>query len=409
MHVKEVLGYTRQVPLSPIAFTRHNKTGSHCLGFTRDLDSLTCSIPSTYSLLSYCRKSIWVLNNRRNRQRTCTHNHPLWWCPIPQCRSCLRRNQHQALMSTRPTNMTTHLLLLCRDRILFQVVRFLPVMRFHGQLQMFQYSGAERARYLSGTLAPSTAVIPQVIMRATPDEVTSPMFCVLLILPLSAFTASSLSAPKHSRLPPKHVARKVPQKSITSTVQPARPSLKLLQEQSGLNAIQHRIPASSTVLPVPRDLESSDDDDIPLAIKRPRTVTKAGVRQQGILQSIESGNVGTALQQRPRASKLPIKSGDVTAVAEMVCDPRPWNYYVPPELDGVRQALDENDWNEYVSLVQKVLVQEIARDKLDAFTQRTFQVSNVKVYRKIESMVAEMIVGSALELCSVGSGDEGDE
>jgi hypothetical protein len=312
-------------------------------------------------------------------------------------------------MSTQPTSMKAHLLILCRDRTRFQVVRYLPAMRFHNQLQMFQYSGAERARYLSGILAPSNAVVPQIIMRATPDEVTSPMFCVLLILPLSAFAASSLSAPKHSRLPPKHVARKVPRKSITSTAQPARPSLKLLQEQSCLNATQHRIPASSTVLPVPRDLESSDDDDIPLAIKRPRTVTKAGVKQQGILQSIESGDVGTALQQRPWASKLPLKSGDVTAVAEMVCDTRPWNYYVPPELDGVRQALDENDWNEYVSLVQKVLVQEIAREKLDAFTRRTFQVSNVGVYRKIESMVAEMIAGSALELCSVESGDEGDE
>jgi hypothetical protein len=61
MHVKEVLGYTRQVPLSPTPFTRHNKTGTHSFGFTRDLDSLTCSIPSTYFLLSYCRKSIWIL------------------------------------------------------------------------------------------------------------------------------------------------------------------------------------------------------------------------------------------------------------------------------------------------------------------------------------------------------------
>jgi hypothetical protein len=95
-------------------------------------------------------------------------------------------------------------------------------------------------------------------------------------------------------------------------------------------------------------------------------------------------------------------------VAETVCDTHPWNYYVPPELDGVRQALNEDDWSEYVSLVQKVLVQEIAREKLDAFTRRTFQVSNVKVYRKIESMVSDMIVGSALELCSVESGDEGE-
>jgi hypothetical protein len=177
-----------------------------------------------------------------------------------------------------------------------------------------------------------------------------------------------------------------------------------------LNATQHRIPASSTALPDPRDLESSDDDDdIPLATKRPPTVTKVGVEQQGILQSIEPGDVGTALQQRPRLSKLSSKSDDVTAVAKMVCDTRPWNYYVPPELDGVRQALNEDDWNEYVSLVQKVLAQKIAREKLDAFTRRTFQVSNAKMYRKIESLVAEMIVGSALELCSVGSGDEGDE
>jgi hypothetical protein len=176
-----------------------------------------------------------------------------------------------------------------------------------------------------------------------------------------------------------------------------------------LSATHHRIPASSTVLPDPSDLESSDDDDISLAVKRPRTVKKAGVKQQEILQSIELGDVGTALQQRPRASKLSLKSGDVTAAAEMVYDTRPWNYYVPPELDGVRQALNEDDWNEYVSLVQKVLVQEIAREKLDAFTRRTFQVSNVKVYRKIESMVAEMIVGSTLELCSLESGDEGDE
>jgi hypothetical protein len=238
-------------------------------------------------------------------------------------------------------------------------------------------------------------------MRATPDEVISPIFCVLLISSLSVSTTSSLSAPKHSRLPPKHVARKVPRKSITSAAQPARPSLKLLQERSGLNATQHRIPASSTALPDPRDLESSDDDDdIPLATKRLRTVTKMGVKQQGILQSIEPGDVGTALQQRPRLSKLSSKSDDVTAVAKMVCGTRPWNYFVPPELDGVRQALNEDDWNEYVSLMQKVL---------DAFTRRTFQVSKAKMYRKIESLVAEMIVGSALELCSMGSGDEGDE
>jgi hypothetical protein len=184
MHVKDVLGYTRQVLLSPTPFTRHNKIGTHFLGFTRDLDSLTCSIPSTYSLLSCYRQSVWILNNRRNQKRTCTHNYPLRWCPIPQCRSYLRRNQHQALMSTQLTSMTTNRLLLCRDRTRSQVVRYLPAMRFHNQLQMFQYSGAERARYLSGTLAPSTTVIPQIIMRAIPDEVISPMFCVLLVLPL---------------------------------------------------------------------------------------------------------------------------------------------------------------------------------------------------------------------------------
>jgi hypothetical protein len=184
MHVKEVLGYTRQVPLSPTPFTRHNKTGTHSFGFTRDLDSLTCSIPSTYSLLSYCRKLVWILNNRRNQRKTCTRNYPLRWCPIPQCRLCLRRNQHLALMSTRLTSMTTNRLLICRDRTRSQVVRYLPAMRFHNQLQMFQYSGAERARYLSGTLAPSTAVISQTTLRAAPDEVIFPMFCVLLVLPL---------------------------------------------------------------------------------------------------------------------------------------------------------------------------------------------------------------------------------
>jgi hypothetical protein len=184
MHVKEVLGYIRQVPLSPTPFTRHNKTGTHSFGFTRDLDSLTCSIPSIYSLLSYCRKSVWILNNRGNQQRTCTRSYPLWWCPIPQCRLCLRRNQHLALMSTRLTSMTTNRLLICRDLTRSQVVRYLPAMRFHNQLQMFQYSGAERARYLSKTLAQSTTVIPQIIMRAIPNEVIFPMFCVLLVLPL---------------------------------------------------------------------------------------------------------------------------------------------------------------------------------------------------------------------------------
>jgi hypothetical protein len=306
--------------------------------------------------------------------------------------------------------MTTDRLLLCRDRTRSQVVRYLSTTRFHDQLQMPRYSGAERARHLSGTLAPSTAVIPQTIMRATPGEVISSISCVLPVLTLPVSTVSSLSVPKHSRLPPKHVARKVPRKSITSAAQLARPSLKLSQKRSNLDATQHRIPASSTVLPNPRDLESSDDDDdIPLAVKRSRAVTKAGVSQHEILQSIEPGEVGTALQQRPQASKLPMKSSDVTAVAKMVSDTRPWNYYVPPELDGVRQALNKDDWNEYVSLVQKVLVQEIAREKLHAFTRRTFQVSNAKMYKKIESMVAEMIFGSALELCSVESEDKGDE
>jgi hypothetical protein len=77
MHVKEVLGYTRQVPLSPTPFTRHNKTGTHSLGFTRYLNSLTCSILSIEFPLSCCCKSGWILNDRRSQQRTCTRDCPL--------------------------------------------------------------------------------------------------------------------------------------------------------------------------------------------------------------------------------------------------------------------------------------------------------------------------------------------
>jgi hypothetical protein len=181
----------------------------------------------------------------------------------------------------------------------------------------------------------------------------------------------------------------------------------VLGKRSSSDSSQHSVLRSSTAPLDARNLESSDDEDnVPLVAKISRTITKTELRKPEVIDSITIGDVSVAFEQAPQASKQPPKSDDNTAVAKIVCGPSPWNYYVPPELDGVRHALGEGSWNEYVSLVQKVLVQEIAREKLDIFTRRTFQIGNAKLYKKIENMVSEMIVGSALDLCPVEGGDE---
>ena len=267
----------------------------------------------------------------------------------------------------------------------------------------------------SGRSLPSGHAIPPARPNA-PTQSTfrqgkSSAFLAILVSFLPGPKVLSLAAPKHSRLPPKHVARKTPRKSITSAAQPTRPSPRvMLQKQSSPEPAQRSTSGSSISTLNTNDLKSTDDeDDTPLATMKPRTLTKADAKQPDTIDSMEIDEVGEVFEQAPQSPKLPPKSNDTTAVTKIACDTSHCSYHVPPELAGVKKALGENDWNEYVGLVRKVLVKEVAREKLDTFTRRTFQVTDARIYRKIEKTVAEMIVGSGLDLCSVGGRDDRDE
>lgn len=213
--------------------------------------------------------------------------------------------------------------------------------------------------------------------------------------------ASTPATPDNSRLPPKDVARKKPRRSLNSKAQVTRTTAKVTKKEPNADKPKRRRVAKGSTLslavsdPNPGD----DEDDIPLALKRPRTVAKKDSRQPEVLNSVKAHEVRVMANEAPRTPTPTLKSTDITAVAEVVRESSPRAFHVPPELEGVKQALGEDDWNEYVGMVQKVLSEEITREKFDAVTKRTFQVGNSSLRRDVERMVAEMIVGSVLEDC----------
>ena len=70
---------------------------------------------------------------------------------------------------------------------------------------------------------------------------------------------------------------------------------------------------------------------------------------------------------------------------------RPQSQYderkVPTELDGIRRALGQHDWSEYVALVERLVSQEIDEKQFETSGRRIFYVIDARIRAKMEAMV----------------------
>ncbi|KAL1602978.1 hypothetical protein SLS59_004634 [Nothophoma quercina] len=70
---------------------------------------------------------------------------------------------------------------------------------------------------------------------------------------------------------------------------------------------------------------------------------------------------------------------------------RPQSQYderkVPTELDGIRHALGQHDWSEYVALVERLVSQEIDEKQFETSGRRIFYVIDARIRAKMEAMI----------------------
>ncbi|KAJ4352208.1 uncharacterized protein N0V89_007555 [Didymosphaeria variabile] len=66
-------------------------------------------------------------------------------------------------------------------------------------------------------------------------------------------------------------------------------------------------------------------------------------------------------------------------------------YAVPPQLHGIRAALGEASWKEYVDLVEKVIDCTISEDNFDAAERRMFHSFNEKMRMSIRKKMIKMV------------------
>jgi hypothetical protein len=219
----------------------------------------------------------------------------------------------------------------------------------------------------------------------------------------------------HSRLPPNDVARKAPRKSTVHSppqkgpLQRSNCDLKSAKARKGRRedslkrepspTPQHeevaqtgqrkrlktyRTPALSSASTRKRKrviLDDEDDDGHD---------GDGGNEANVPIPSIESGiSEGPASATR---AATPATRRSTRIQASQIQRPLPrYEYLVPNKLEGIKQALGEEDWNEYLIKTEKKLLGEITEDEFDARSKHLFLVFDEQMRRRIEKLVEGMI------------------
>jgi hypothetical protein len=108
------------------------------------------------------------------------------------------------------------------------------------------------------------------------------------------------------------------------------------------------------------------------------------------IPSIESGITEDPASATRAATPATRRSKRIQASQIQRPHPR-YEYLVPSKLEGIKQALGEEDWIEYLIGTEKKLLGEITEDEFDARSKHLFLVFDEQTRRRIEKLVGGMI------------------
>jgi hypothetical protein len=228
-------------------------------------------------------------------------------------------------------------------------------------------------------------------------------------------------SPMHSRLPPNNVARKAPRKSTASAPPQKGPlqrsTIKVEstqnrktkrednlqrelsdtpQHEEGAHVGQRKRLKTAHRTPVEKSIHASDIPDLSLAPTRGRRrVIEDDENDDGNednipIPSIESDTAGTAGSVTRAASSAAQRSKRLQTFQSQ--NPRPrYDYTIPKKLETIKQALGEEDWDEYVIATEENFLGKITGDEFDARSKRLFMVFDEQTRWRIEKLVDYMV------------------
>jgi hypothetical protein len=81
--------------------------------------------------------------------------------------------------------------------------------------------------------------------------------------------------------------------------------------------------------------------------------------------------------------------------------PRPrFDYPIPQELEGVYRALGEDNWNEYLMLVEKNLLGEVTDEQCSAMASQVFFIEHQATQRKLHKQIVMTVVTPVVKQCA---------
>jgi hypothetical protein len=139
----------------------------------------------------------------------------------------------------------------------------------------------------------------------------------------------------------------------------------------------HHTPAQSRPAVVLHDEDESDDDDLPL-----RAICQAK-------------NAGTPVGRTKTTTTT--KNANTENRCSIRRPQTQFEYGVPGELESIHKALGEDNWTDFIILVEKKYLKQITDAEFAAKSKRIFMTFDDKVRVIIESKIAKLMVLPAIQ------------
>ncbi|KAF2822436.1 hypothetical protein CC86DRAFT_385398 [Ophiobolus disseminans] len=227
------------------------------------------------------------------------------------------------------------------------------------------------------------------------------------LLPVIAPVSPAQTGQKRSRLPSDDVGRKAPRKSVASSPlqnsvprlpngKPVkargRPRKQKIQQQDSPQQVQHKTPAKNGPgrprKPTPATIKRTHNlprQSTPPTVVRSRPVVLDDEDEDNNDQDVSPMN-----SIETDASNTSIARGTLQIRPRR---PHPeHDYPIPEGMESVHRALGEDNWNEYLALVERRWLDTITEEQLVTATRYIFSVFDEPTRRRIQKRVVDMVV-----------------
>ena len=239
------------------------------------------------------------------------------------------------------------------------------------------------------------------------------------LLPIFSTESPALPGHKRSRLPSNDVARKAPRKSTASSPlqnsatrssagkpvkargRPTKQNSRSRQDSPSLSQptpiAKNRVgrPAKLTAS-TRKDTQVGDDHVAPLTLARSRPV----VLDDDDEDDVDIPPRAAAETYKTNTSYFNPTSTDDASITQKAVQLRPrprrprpqYDYPVPEEMEGIYHALGEDNWNEYLVLIEKERMGVIMEEQVAMESKHLFSVFDESTRRRMERQMTDKVV-----------------